>query len=414
MNGENGGTPKPMTHQERMLATIRGQPTDQIPWAPRMDLWTIAQRARGTLPPQFEGLNMVQVAELLDVGCHAIGADVTLPDAGDRRLRGLGIDNHQDYPYRVELRGLPMKSSRDGPDLRTEIRTSAGDVFMHLHSSQSMARDGISLPFVKAYPIRSVEDFEPVAQIFEHLEVIPTPDAYRAFHQRVGEQGVAVARGPVAASPMHLILHELTAMDQFFYLYHDERDAMHRLAQRMTPFFEAALDALVACDAEVVFWGANYDQDLTWPPFFQAEIAPWLKRVSDRLHAAGKLVLTHTDGENSKLLPLYPACGFDVAESFCPAPMTKVTLAQMLAGLRPHITVFGGIPSVALLESSMADAVFEFTLTELFASIGAGDHLILGVADNVPPDANLERLEEIKQRIAAFGPVYPPQAPTHD
>ena len=130
--------------------------------------------------------------------------------------------------------------------------------------------------------------------------------------------------------------------------------------------------------------------------------------MSDRLHAAGKLVLTHTDGENKKLLPLYPACDFDVAESFCPTPMTKTTLAEMLQGLRPKITVFGGIPSVALLESAMNDQAFAQYLDTLFASIGAGDHLILGVADNVPPDANLDRLEAIKQRIIDFGPVTPP------
>lgn len=396
-----------MNHHERMLATIRGEPTDQMPWAPRMDLWYIAHRARGTVPTQFAEMNMVAVAAQLDVACHAIGGDFTIPGGRDNSLRGLGIDNHQDYPYRVELQGLPMESSDDGENLRTRVRTPAGEVFMHLYRSQSMARDGISLPFVKSYAIHSVNDLEAVAQIFEHLAVIPTPESYRAFHQRVGDRGIAVARGPVAASPMHLILHELVAMDQFFYLYHDEPDAMHRLTARMAPYFDACLEALVACDAEVVFWGANYDQDLTWPPFFQKEIAPWLKKVSDRLHAAGKLVLTHTDGENKKLLPLYPACGFDVAESFCPTPMTKTTLAEMLQGLRPHITVFGGIPSVALLDSAMSDAVFAQYLDTLFASIGAGDHLILGVADNVPPDANLARLAEIKERVAAFGPVQP-------
>ncbi|RIK29220.1 MAG: hypothetical protein DCC55_38205, partial [Chloroflexi bacterium] len=247
-----------MTHRERMLATIRGESTDQIPWAPRMDLWYIAQRARGALPPEFVGLNMVEVAELLDVACHSIGGDMTLPGGRDNRLRGLGIDNHPDYPYRVELGGLPIESTDDGEHLRTRIRAPAGELFLHLFRSQGMARDGISLPFVKSYAIRSVDDFEAVAQVFEHLELIPTPDAYRTFHRRVGEQGLAVARGPVAASPIHLILHELVAMDQFFYLYHDERPALHALAERMEPFFDAALDALVACDAEVVFWGANY------------------------------------------------------------------------------------------------------------------------------------------------------------
>lgn len=394
-----------MTHRERMLATIRGEPTEQIPWAPRMDLWYIAQRARGTLPERFIGLNTVEIAEVLDVACHAVGADFTLSGGRDVSLRGLGVDNHQDYPYRVELRGLSVDSSDDGEELRTLIGTPAGEVFTHLHRSAQMARDGISLPFFKSYAIESVDDFEAVAQIFEHLHVVPTPESYAAFQQRIGERGIAVARGPVAASPIHLMLHELIAMDQFFYLYMDERDAMHRLAERMEPFFEAALDALIACDAEVIFWGANYDQDLTWPPFFEREIAPWLKKVSDRIHAAGKLLLTHTDGENRDLLRFYPDCGFDVAESVCPAPMTKCTLAEIRKGMGPKTTVLGGIPSVALLDDSMDETTFEAYLDDLFGSLGAGDHLILGVSDNVPPDVNLARMEEIKRRIEAFGPV---------
>ena len=394
-----------MTHREQMLATIRGEPTDKIPWAPRMDLWYIAQRARGTLPERFAGLNTVEIAEVLDVACHAVGADFTISGGRDVSLRGLGIDNHQDYPYRVELRDLPSELNDDGENLRFLIRTQAGEVFTHLQRTAQMARDGISLPFVKSYAIDSVDDFEAVAQIFEHLEVIPTPEAYAAFKQRVGERGIAVARGPVAAAPIHLMLHELVAMDKFFYLYMDEPDAMHRLAKRMEPFFEAALNALIACDAEVVFWGANYDQDLTWPPFFESEIAPWLKKVSVRLHAAGKYLLTHTDGENRGLLPLYPACGFDVAESVCPQPMTQCTLSEIRRGMGPKTTVWGGIPSVALLDDSMDDATFEAYMDDLFGSLGAGNRLILGVSDNVPPDANLARLEYIKERIETFGPV---------
>ena len=397
-----------MTHRERMLATIRGEPTDKIPWAPRMDLWYIAQRARGTIPERFAGMNTFEMAEELDVACHAVGADFTLPEGRDLALRGLGIDNHQDYPYRVEVRDLPIDFDNDRENLRTLVRTSAGEVSTHLYRTKQMAQEGISLAFVKDYAIRSVDDFEAVAQIFEHLEVIPTPEAYAAFKRRVGERGIAVARGPVAASPIHLMLHELVAMDQFFYLYADEPDAIRQLADRMEPFFDAALDALVACDAEVIFWGANYDQDLTWPPFFEAEIAPWLKKVSAKLHAAGKSLLTHTDGENRGLLPFYPACGFDVAESVCPHPMTQLTLAEIRQGMGPKVTVWGGIPSVALLDASMDDATFEAYMDDLFGALGAGARLILGVSDNVPPDANLARLEHIKARIEAFGPVHPP------
>ncbi|MFH1566613.1 MAG: uroporphyrinogen decarboxylase family protein, partial [Gemmatimonadota bacterium] len=149
------------------------------------------------------------------------------------------------------------------------------------------------------------------------------------------------------------------------------------------------------------------DRDLTWPPFFREQIAPWLRRVADRLHRAGKRLLTHTDGENEGLLPLYTECRFDVAESVCPAPMTRLTLRQLREGFGRGIAVWGGVPSVALLPESMDDAAFEAYVDQLFEQIGDGRHLILGVSDNVPPDADLERLARIGQRCAALGPVAP-------
>lgn len=400
-----------MTHREQMLATLRGEPTELIPWAPRMDLWCIANRERGTLPKKFEELNTAGIADVLGVACHAIRADFTLArDPWDFALRGLGIENHPDAPYRVELKGLRMEFSHEQDTYRTRIWTSAGEISFALVHTAEMRREGISIPFVQEFAIRSADDFEAVAEVFEHLEVIPTPEAYADFHRRIGERGLAVANGAIGASPMHGIFHDLVPQEEFFYLYADDRPALARLARRMEPFYVQALDAALRSEAEVVFWGANYDQNLTWPAFFESEITPWLQRASDRAHAAGKFLLTHTDGENHKLLPLYPACRFDVAESVCPHPMTRCTLQEARQGMGPRITVWGGIPSVALLTDQMDDREFESYLDGVFARLGTGERLFLGVSDNVPPDADLTRLDRIRERVVAFGPVRPAAA----
>jgi hypothetical protein len=400
-----------MNYREQMLAAIRGEATAQIPWAPRMDLWCIARRARGTLPPQFHGLDTAGIADVLGVACHAVRADFTLArDPRDFALRGLGIENHPDSPFRVELRDLRMEFHHEGDTYRTRIWTSAGEISFTLVHTHAMRSEGISIPFVQEFAIRSAQDFEAVAEIFAHLEVIPTPAAYAAFHERIGERGLAVANGSVGASPMHGIFHDLVSQEEFFYLYADERKALTQLAQGMEPFYEQVLAAVMRCQAEVFFWGANYDQNLTWPAFFTAEITPWLQRASARAHAAGKFLLTHTDGENLKLLPLFPSCGFDVAESVCPQPMTRCSLQEVRQGLGPRMTVWGGIPSVALLPEYMDDRAFEKYLDEMLAGLGTGERLILGVSDNVPPDADLQRLDRIKARIAAFGPVRPAAA----
>ena len=390
-----------ISHRDHLLAAMRGEPVGVLPWAPRMDLWQISLQARGDLPKRFAGLNTAAIADELGVACHAVRADYTQPrDLADLTLRGLGLDNHPDYPFRIELRDLDVDLDIGPEHVRSVFHTPAGDVETHLELTQAMKAEGISLPFVRRYPIESVADLAAVARVFEHCEVVPTPGAYRNFHERVGERGVAVASGPIAASPMHLVLHELMAMDRFYYLFADSYEALVDFAARLEPMYEACLDAVAECDAEVVFWGANYDRDLTWPPFFDAHIAPWLARVAERLHDAGKLLLTHADGENDGLMPFFAACGVDVVESVCPAPMTRLSLAELRRGFGRQVTVWGGVPSVALLPESMNDADFEGYLDRLFDEAADGAGLILGVSDNVPPDADMRRLASIGDRIA--------------
>lgn len=397
-----------MTHRERMSAVMRGEPVDRIPWAPRMDLWFIANREKGELPERFVGKNMVELAGELNVACHAVRADFTnLRTPEHLMLKGFGLDLHHDYPFKINVLDLPVKFQHDEENFITTIHTTAGEVSTHTQLTADMLRNGISLPFIKSYPIESKSNLEAVAQVFDHLEVIPTPDAYADFQRRVGDQGVAVAAGLYAASPIHLILHDLMPMEKFFISYLEDRDSLYKLAQRMEPFFEAVLDAVMLCDAEVIYWGSNYDQNITWPPFFSDEIVPWLKKVSNCVHDAGKFLLTHTDGENKALLPLYPSCEFDIAESVCPYPMTECKLNEIQKGLGSKITLWGGIPAVALLDKSMNDNEFEVYLDGIFSDLETGERLILGVSDNVPPEANLSRFEKIEQQIEAFGPVQP-------
>ena len=397
-----------MTYRDRMLAAITHQSSDEIPWAPRMDLWYIANRASGTLEDRFKNMNTVEIARELGVACHAVRGDYTLNrPKEDLILRGFGLDNHPDYPFRFELRKFPVDFITEGDNIKTTITTPAGELHTHIKISQDMLKDGISLPFILSYPIRTRDDIEAVAQVFENIEIVPTPDNYKSFKNRIGDQGLAIANALPVASPIHLMLHDLMPMDQFFYMYMDYREELHDLARRMEPFFDKVLDAVLASDCEVFLWGSNYDQNTTYPPFFEEEILPWLQKASARARKAGKYLLSHTDGENKELLRLYRDSGIAVAESVCPAPMTKCTLKEVREGMGNGITVFGGIPAVALIEGSMNEAEFEHYLDVLFSELGTGEGLILGVSDNVPPKASLPRMEKIRLRIKEFGPVRP-------
>lgn len=44
-----------VTHRTRVLAALRGEQVDRLPYVPRLDLWYLANSTRGTLPPQYAG-----------------------------------------------------------------------------------------------------------------------------------------------------------------------------------------------------------------------------------------------------------------------------------------------------------------------------------------------------------------------
>ena len=204
---------------------------------------------------------------------------------------------------------------------------------------------------------------------------------------------------------MHFIQRDLMPLETFFFELHDRPDEVRGLAEAIGGYWREMLAVAARCPAEVFLLGANYDAAIQHPRFFAEHIQPGLAEFAAGLHAQGKYLLTHTDGENRGLLGHYLASDIDVADSVCPAPMTRLTIAQVREAFAGRITIMGGIPSVSLVKDSMRDAQFEQYLDEFFAQIGRGDHLILGVSDTTPPAADFQRLMAIARRVEAFGPV---------
>ena len=395
-----------MTHKQSMLATIRGEPTDRIPWVPRLDLWYNAHKRAGTLPPKYRGAKLTEITDDLNFGYHAVVPHFKdLRDPSDDAHRALGIYSLWTMPYKTRLEDVKYKAQYKGDETLVEYETPVGSIRTKVLYDETMRRAGITISHVSEYAIKSPEDYEAVGYLFEHAEVLPDYEGYQEFADQIGDRGLAVAFISLAGSPMHLLQRELMPVELFFYELYDHPEELAKCAERIGKYFERVFDVVVGCPAEVILFGANYDATVTYPPFFHEHILPWLRRLSEALHRKGKFLLTHTDGENTGLLDHYLESQIDIADSICPAPMTKLTFKQVRDHFGGHITIMGGIPSVCLLRNSMSDDDFEAYIDRFFSELGSGDHLILGVSDTTPPGAAFERIEQIGERVRAFGPV---------
>lgn len=396
------------TYREKMLATLQGRPTDGIPFVPRLDLWYAANRYNGTLPDRYRKATLMQILEDLDLGCHTVSADRFLyDDSLDIVDRALGIWRVRTKPHHPKFRDVRRNICYSGDTTTVEYLTPFGNLRTRTLYDESMRRAGISLSHVSEHAIKGVADYEAAGYLFEQAEVHPNYGGIARLKEEVGDRGLIVATASMGASAMHHILHELMPYDRFFYAYHDHPEELARLAARMTPYIEKVIDVAIASPADIIQSGTNYDVQITWPPFFAKHILPAVAATADKCHAAGKFLLNHTDGENRGLLPYYLAGKIDIADAICPAPMTSLTLGEVRAAFAGKITIWGGIPSVSVLEDSLSDAEFAAYLDDLFVQMGSGDHLILSIADTAPPAMKFSRLERIARLAREFGPVRP-------
>lgn len=399
-----------MTKKERLLKAIQGQPLDELPFLPRLDIWYNANKVRGTLPDKYKNATLKEMTEDLDLGYHYIIPDYKAWDGEDRDVDiGLGHYRFNTKPFRLEFHNMKREITTDAKgNYHIKYVTPVGEVSTCYHYDDKMKESGLTLNVITEHAIKGEndKDYDVIAYIFENCEVIPDYTKYHQFMDEVvGDNGLCVGYVAAWASPMHYIVQDLMDFETFCYEKVDNEEKIDELCERLTPFFDKIFDAVLHSRAELMLCGCNFDRSITPPNLFAESITPFIRKQVKKAHAKGKYVITHPDGENDGLLEEYVKSGMDIADSICPAPMTKCTLKEVRDVFQDKIAIWGGIPSVCFLENSMSDYEFEKYMDITLESIGSGRKIILGIADTTPPDAKLDRVLKTAKLIKSFGPV---------
>src|ERR1035437_3082732 len=120
-----------ITNKERMLATSRGEEVARFLFAPRLELWYLANATSGTLPRQHVGRAMNEIARAEGWPVYFRFADNQLDPKDQPKYlhRGLGLFGSRDTLYDFILPSdVEIKEHRDGGFRRVEYRTPLGVV----------------------------------------------------------------------------------------------------------------------------------------------------------------------------------------------------------------------------------------------------------------------------------------------
>ena len=155
-----------MDYRERILSTIRGQPVDHIPWAPRWELWFNAARLTGRLPEKYRGWHIFDVTRDL----------------------GMGIKAYHRDAWREVLHGVEVRETQKGAETLIEYDTPVGTASVVWNHPAELASQGVRALRSK-YLVSGPQDYGPVLYMLEHTEIIPQHEELQAKLDLVGRDG---------------------------------------------------------------------------------------------------------------------------------------------------------------------------------------------------------------------------------
>jgi hypothetical protein len=320
------------------------------------------------------------------------------------RELGMGTPARGGRVFKVEQEGdVEVTSQQEGVSVVTTYRTPAGTVSTRYRSSEKLEEVGIGSLEVE-HMIKGPEDYAVVEYLLTHMCYSPTYDAYRAYEAEIGEDGYPlVAAGDC---PFHHFLQKLTGYQTGYYHLFDYPDRVESLLRTMEQIERERVWPLVAnSPAKLILHGVHFDSSITPPPFFSKYITPYYQDLSALLHEHDKTLCMHADNDSRLILEHIREAGYDMVETFTTTPQVSCTLDEARQAWGNSMIIWGAVPSV-ILEETYSDEAFEAYMRGIFRTVAPGDAFILGVADNVMPDARLDRLERITEMVEMWG-TYP-------
>jgi hypothetical protein len=385
------------THQ-RAQAVFNGHKPDRPPLITRIDFWQRHHQFAGTLPREFEGLSIVEVSRKLGIGRQASQVPCAY------RLHGveLRITFENEVIYRQndpELSHFPFLRDLLPDDLSgaslIEYITPRGRLTVRQEMSADTLASGVTLPIVKKHPISAPEDYAIYAAILEKAEFIPLFDNFKQAEADLGDDGWLIPR--LGRMPFQHLLLDALGEIALFYALHDDLPAVERLLYILEAVTTESLQKLAGLDVPFIEFDDNLDGTMTNSRLFREYVMPSYQNYAAICHAQGKKLGSHTDGNLKPLVDLLAESGLDVCESFTPHPFTPLKFEEAWHAWKKGPLMWGGIPSY-YLEERVGKEEFEAYIDHILDVTRDGP-IILGVADAVMADNNIERLRRIVEKI---------------
>jgi hypothetical protein len=359
-----------MTRQELNLAIYEGT-TDKVLWQPRLETW-IGDRMRwNTMPDRFKGMSNFDIYDELRCSIrYAASAGIV-----HERSRDDVVTTEEQHPdHSVSTVRTPSG----------EIRTVHRDLW---HEGQRVNHR------ITEYPVTTVADLRVAIDLVERQHFSANVETFERAAATMGHRGEPTMF--LSSSGFTELIKNWCGLENAYYLLYDHRAEVEEYLEACDRRDDRLIDAALQLPCRVYNLGDHATNEFTPPPILERYLMPRWQRISDRLHAAGRYVHSHWDGNSKTMLPYLKDTRLDAVESLTPFPQCDMTLEE-IQDATGDMVVLDLIPALFFLPSYPLQDLLDFTrrVIDMFAP-----RLILGISDEISQVGEIERVEAITELV---------------
>jgi hypothetical protein len=245
--------------------------------------------------------------------------------------------------------------------------------------------------------IKKPEDYKVVEYMVRDRINTPNYEGFLNAEKSMGDIGAVI--GNLGYSPIQQMLVMYMGPEQFAIDYYENRDLFDSLYDALTEKDRELYKISADSSSEYFIYGDNTTSEMIGLERFEKYAVPRYREFADMLHAKGKKLGSHMDGNLQVLKHAIADSGLDFLEAFTPAPMFDMTLEDALTTWK-NMVMWINFTSNYHIASS--EAIREHTL-DLLRQSYPGNRFLISITENVPDEHRKRSFGVIAQTLREYG-----------
>jgi len=186
-------------------------------------------------------------------------------------------------------------------------------------------------------------------------------------------------------------------------IYADAPAEFTRMFAALTESLDRASQVALDSPAEILMMPENLSSEVVGLRFFELFLKDFQSRWSRKIVEAGKFSCIHMDGTLAGLLRQESSVGLTFIEAMTPRPVGDIPIGEWASFRDGSPTIYwGGIPG-SYFTPAVSDVEFDRHVKDVLSVMKEDRRMVLGVADQVPPDGLESRVGRVQQLVETYG-----------